>query len=76
MIFIDAQHEYEAVLADAIEWTAHLAPRGLLLLHDYCGWPGPTRAAHEMVHSGKVVFAGRVMSIVVLARDSEISHAW
>lgn len=35
MIFLDAMHEYEEVVADNERWWPHLKPGGLFVWHDY-----------------------------------------
>ena len=48
VIHIDAAHEYEAVLKDARDYWAILAPGGYLIGDDYHPtWPGVIRAAGE-----------------------------
>jgi hypothetical protein len=48
VIHIDAAHEYEAVLKDAENYWAILAPGGYLIGDDYHpSWPGVIRAAGE-----------------------------
>ncbi len=46
MIFIDADHSYEAVLRDWRDWSPFLEPGGLVAFHDSCvfagGWVRPT----------------------------------
>jgi predicted O-methyltransferase YrrM len=50
LLFIDADHSYDAVVRDLIAWTPHLAPGGSLVLHDV-GTPdcGVARAVHYFV---------------------------
>jgi predicted O-methyltransferase YrrM len=50
MLFIDGSHRYEDVLADFENFLPHVAPGGVIALHDIAGaWPGPTRAWQEQV---------------------------
>ena len=47
IIHIDAAHEYDAVLADAVAFWDVLEPGGALVGDDYApGWPGVVEAAH------------------------------
>ena len=48
MLFIDANHEYEAVLADFEDWSAFVKPGGVVALHDVgeC-YAGPARVVEE-----------------------------
>jgi len=48
LVFIDAEHSYEAALADITLWTPHVRPGGILCGHDFCeAWPGVKRAVEE-----------------------------
>src|SRR5581483_8853697 len=48
LLFIDANHEYEAVLRDFRQWSAFVKPGGVIVFHDANGrWPGPTRVVSE-----------------------------
>lgn len=48
ILFIDADHSYEGVLADIDAWLPKVKPGGLILGHDYsCIFPGVKRAVHE-----------------------------
>jgi len=50
LIFIDAEHTYEAAKADILAWWKHLKDDGVMLIHDYMTvqFPGVTEAVHEL----------------------------
>ncbi len=48
LVFIDADHRYDAVKSDIEAWTRHLKPGGILCGHDYSpAWPSVRRAVEE-----------------------------
>jgi len=50
LLFVDANHDYDAVRRDLTEWGRHVRAGGVLALHDvadYCD--GPRRAAAELL---------------------------
>ena len=48
-VFIDAEHTYEAVLADIKAWVPKLSPSAIIAGHDYDNnWPGVKKAVQEM----------------------------
>jgi predicted O-methyltransferase YrrM len=48
LLFIDANHEYEAVARDFQMWVPHVKHGGIVAFHDANGvWPGPTRVVQE-----------------------------
>jgi predicted O-methyltransferase YrrM len=50
LLFIDAEHSYEACLADIDAWSQHIVPGGWIALHDYSShFPGVKRAAAERI---------------------------
>ena len=53
MIFIDADHSYEAVKADILAWRVLLTPDGLICGHDY-DEDGVRRAVNEMLPEAKL----------------------
>ncbi len=49
LLFIDASHEYEDVLADFEGFFPHVVPGGTVAFHDVCeDWPGPRRVWEEI----------------------------
>ncbi len=59
LVFIDADHRYEAVKADIKAWLPHIRPGGILCGHDFgdSEHPGVTQAVTELVPRFKT--AGR-----------------
>jgi predicted O-methyltransferase YrrM len=57
LIFVDANHSYEAVKADILAWTPLLADGGILCGHDYDppNWMGVKQAVDECVPRFRVV---------------------
>lgn len=57
LLFVDADHRYEAVKKDIEAWTPHIVPGGLIIFHDYApakvdldrdpGLAGVNRAVNE-----------------------------
>ena len=49
VVFLDAMHTYEEVLADIDRWWPRLRPGGLFVMHDYrhADFPGVEKAADE-----------------------------
>ncbi len=50
LIFIDAEHTYEACRADILAWWPHLKDDGEMIIHDYITqqFPGVTKAVREL----------------------------
>ena len=47
VVFIDADHSYDAVKSDIEAWYPKVKNKGIIAGHDYGGWPGVTRAVNE-----------------------------
>jgi hypothetical protein len=47
MVFIDAMHDYQSVKDDITYWLPHVRYGGIIVFHDYGGFPGVTQAFHE-----------------------------
>jgi hypothetical protein len=57
MVFIDADHSYEAVKADLLAWFTKVVQRGVLCGHDYTTRAGVRRAVDE-VFDGNIALPG------------------
>ncbi len=52
LLFIDASHEYEAVLRDFVIWSPFVKPGGVVAFHDVSPqWPGPSQVVRENIVS-------------------------
>jgi predicted O-methyltransferase YrrM len=64
MLFIDANHEYDAVVRDIECWTQFLVPGGIIAFHDVNdNWPGTKRAFSEKITAPMYGPAKRVDSL-------------
>jgi predicted O-methyltransferase YrrM len=52
LLFVDADHDYEAVSADLRAWLPRIVADGWVVLHDVGAWSGPTRAAADLLDAG------------------------
>ncbi len=57
LVFIDAEHTYEACKADSEAWWPHVRPKGMMVWHDYGAEEGVTQAVDEFGFDSRV---GRV----------------
>ena len=52
LLFIDGDHEYEAVRQDFLSWEPHLVKDAIIVFHDvYCNGSGPQRVVIEFIQS-------------------------
>jgi len=79
LIFIDADHSYEAVRTDFCAWVSHLSAKGLVALHDSRLSPrrkdlgtdaGPVRFVNELLNneSGTWALVDSADTLTVLRR--------
>jgi len=65
LLFIDGNHEYEAVLEDFMQWSRFVRPGGVVALHDVGEYyEGPTRVVSEHLQAPRF---GPVHRLEVLA---------
>ena len=55
-IFIDASHSYEYCLNDSLLVKSFLKENGVIIWHDYNGWPGVTKAIHALYEEENKAF--------------------
>lgn len=73
LLFIDADHRYEAVKADLEVWLRWVKPDGKIALHDYANpdFPGVRQAVDEFIAAGQWRICEAVDTIVVLERVTD-----
>jgi len=52
-VYIDADHEYEAIKADITAWLPKVKIGGIIAGHDYPAWEGVVRAVEELDGAGQ-----------------------
>lgn len=72
LIFIDAEHTYEALKADIEAWWSHLKDGGVMAFHDYRTpmFPGVTQAIHERFGEDAVHWDG-MASVCWVRKDAK-----
>lgn len=72
LMFIDAEHNYDACLADIDAWSPHIVPGGWIALHDYSGsFPGVIQAADERIRGSAEWSDIQTADTVIVARRSQ-----
>lgn len=76
LVFLDADHSYEAVRDDIWAWALHVKPGGILCGHDYGvkAFPGVKRAVDEIFGEQNVNVVGRCIWWVRKPKDA--TPAW
>jgi predicted O-methyltransferase YrrM len=52
LLFVDADHEYQAVCDQVQAWLPKMVAGGVIILHDVGEWPGPTHVAGHLLQWG------------------------
>ena len=69
LLFIDADHSYEASKLDFDLWSPFVVPGGLIALHDIGEWPGVTEFyEREVKTNGMYLELINVMGLAVVER--------
>jgi hypothetical protein len=74
-IFIDGDHNYEAVKKDMEDWFSHVKQGGYMSFHDSAAnrggpsyWPGPSKLTDELIHNKKMKYIETVWSLTVFQK--------
>lgn len=72
LLFLDGNHEYEAVRQDFADWTPHLRIGGFLAMHDvvHAEHHGPARVVEEMVRKDRSWVDVRTIDSMFVARKA------
>lgn len=82
LVFIDGDHSYEGCAADITIWWPHVAPGGVLVVHDYAKgmlpenihgphpkpWPGVDRAVDELLLNAGYEMIAYVDSLIAFRK--------
>ena len=63
LVFVDADHSYEAVRKDLAAWLPKVAVHGVLCGHDYTTRPGVRRAVDEMFGASASLPGGSIWAV-------------
>jgi predicted O-methyltransferase YrrM len=73
LLFIDANHEYDAVMRDFEEWSPHLKPGGIIAFHDVVtkeSSQGPGRVVTERIRENTAWTEQRLVDSLYIARKA------
>jgi hypothetical protein len=75
VIFIDADHNFEAVRRDFMEWYPYLVKNGYMAFHDSAAnrggpkeWPGPSELTDRIILSGLMEYIKTVCSLTIFIK--------
>jgi predicted O-methyltransferase YrrM len=68
LVFIDGDHNYDAVKADFDKITPWLADDGVIAFHDYLYFQGVSRVIGEALSTGKWMMLGQVENLMWMGR--------
>lgn len=74
-IFIDGDHQYEAVKADYEQWLPFVKVGGIIAIHDSAAnrggpfyWPGPSQLADELINASNLEFIQTRHTMTILKK--------
>ena len=65
MLFIDGNHDYEAVRKDIDVWIDKVVSKGIIAFDDYESWPGVTQAVDESIARGELRKVEQAKSLLI-----------
>lgn len=71
LLFIDADHSYDAVRRDFELWSSFVIPGGIIVFDDVPFWPGPTRLCTELEAAGVITVVGRTRNTLFALKNGE-----
>lgn len=72
LLYVDADHSYEAVIADFQEWRDLMAPNGIMIFDDYTRTnPGVVKALRELRDDGRIKPIATIANRLVAAYVGE-----
>ncbi|MBI4160524.1 MAG: class I SAM-dependent methyltransferase [Candidatus Yanofskybacteria bacterium] len=83
LLFIDGDHNYEAVKKDFADWFPLVNKNGFIIFHDSCrvagtpdeicdrGWPGPTQLVGELTPDSRVKLCEQVFSLSIFQKVND-----
>jgi len=73
LLWIDGDHNYEAVKEDFLLWEPHVIEGGVIALHDTYTWEGPRKVVEEnILRSDRFSILGLVDSITAVKKIQRI----
>lgn len=74
-LFIDGDHNYEAVKKDFEEWYPHVIIGGIISLHDSAAnrrgpffWPGPSQLADELIDDDRLEYLETINTMTIFKK--------
>ena len=71
LIFIDGDHNYQAVKRDFLDWSPHLVDGGIIAFHDTFSWPGPKKVVDKYLFKSAQFKNIRVIGSITFTRKTE-----
>ena len=71
LLFIDAEHAYQAVREDFDTWSPFVSPGGYVVLDDVPGWYGPTKLALDVVFEENFRIVGASENQLLLRKTQD-----
>jgi hypothetical protein len=73
LLFVDGDHEYEAVWLDVTSWSRALVSQGYLLMHDCINHSGPRRVFLRLLRSSEYAYVTVVGDLAIFQKKRSLS---